>query len=218
LRPGLFFCAAIEMINLKSICQLLLALTANAAAAQNTPPETADSVLGIHLNVPLESQMSACPIGPDGRAQHLPDKPCWCDRKLSPTSTVRDVLFPDTLLSELGLVTVRNLREAHGVVVEVEAEFMSDDVKRIGRYLMQRKGPPAENKKADRQSRVFGIRKFMIYSWYSADSGLHFLELASSEHPSLRGYNKRWADEENAWQEELRNSRDVNRAKPVSVP
>lgn len=189
------------MINLKRTLQVIAALTTNLACAQNVPPETADTVLGIRLGVPLESQMAACPIGLDGAATRLQDQPCWRNYKLSPRSTVRDVLFPTSLLGELGLVTVRSLREDRGVVVEVEAEFMSDDYKRIGRYLQQRKGPPAESEKYERQSRMGGMRSSMSYSWYSANSGLHFLEISASDRSNLRGYDKRWASEERARQE-----------------
>jgi hypothetical protein len=194
------------MIHFGRLLQVFIALTTNVVSAQSIPPETADSVLGIRLGVSLEAQMSACPMGPNGVAVPLQDQPCWRVSQLSPKSSVRDVLLPRVLFAELGLVTIRNLREDRGVVVEVEAEFMSNDITRITRYLLQRKGPVAASENYDRQSRVGGTRSSAAHSWYSAESGLHFLEISSSGHSTLRGYNKRWADEENAWREKLRQS------------
>ena len=174
-----------------------------AATAETAPPETADIVFGIRLGVSLESQFGACPVGAAIAVAALEDQLCWRIDQLTPRLAVRTVLLPRKLLSEIGAVKIRSLREVGGLVVEVEAEFPPGDVKRVERYLRQRKGPPAESEKYERDGRAIGISSSMAYSWHSADSTLHFLEASASGNGQVRGFNKRWAQEEKAWREKL---------------
>ena len=189
--------------SLLAVCATLLGQ--HAVAANTVPPETADTIFGIRLGVSLESQFGACPvgIGKTGEVVALEDQPCWRTDPLTPRLPVRTVLLPRRLLREVGAVTIRSLREVDGLVVEVEAEFPSADVKRVGRYLRQQKGAPAESEKYQREGRGFGISSSMAYSWYTADSALHFLEVSSSGNGTVRGFNKRWAQEEKAWRDKL---------------
>lgn len=162
------------------------------AAGAPAPAEAADTVFGIRLGVPLPEQMPSCANAPDGSGRFA-DRPCWAP---DPIGFGRTVKLSTAVFAELGMLSVRRVRESEGNVVEVEIEFPPSQVGRVERYLRKGRGAPAESERYERGGRLFGVRSVMLHTWRERGTTLILDEQSASDQGRVRAFVDRWAEEE----------------------
>ena len=185
-----------------------LALGIGAPTHSAAPaPQGADSLFGIRLGVALTAQLGACAMR-DGQPPRLDDLPCWAPDSFD--AKARTVMLPRRSFLELGLGSVRRVREVGGVVVEIEIDFMPGDEARLERQLRRQHGAPASSETIQRDSRIGGVRNETSLAWRSNGATLWFSERSSGDRPRVRTSLDRWAEqharEEKARRDEIAQS------------
>src|SRR5262245_24998817 len=174
----------------RALAAAIGALTSSGAPAQTIPP---DSLFGIRLGQPLESQMGECSKDEKGQyalGYQRGDKACWVQGEYG-----KEVRLPLKIVADtrIGFDSNPRVRTRDGIVVEIDAYADGRQWREVARYLIGLYGKPHESETYERDSRVGGLSKVQSHTWRGNGATMYFDERASNDQARIRAFSDAWA-------------------------
>lgn len=191
---------------IRSLIVWLVWVTGASAAAPATP----DTLYGIRLGAPLETQLGECPKLDNGSYEtgfHKGALPCWVQDRYG-----KNVKLPMAVIAETdyALESQARIRTREGKVVEIELFAERRAWRQIERQMLRQYGKPISTETSELHSRVSGFSRSRDHTWKADGASLYLTERSGSDKTRIRAVNDEWeAQDSRERQERAQNRRPL---------